>query len=1130
MGYTFDYFGKQEIPNIYLCEVDKTIIGCLLKKDLSPTIKWNEYSEISFSVPRIYIDIISGNTFINPYYEKISSFKNIFVETIGFFQIQEVSLKSDGIKEYKQITAHSYEVSLGQKYLNNFKVNTGEIDSLEYEENPDDIIPIRIYYPGKPDHSLLDIILEKIPNWSIGHVDNEFTTITTESQSGMNRMFDISRDSIYDFLMNTVAPTIHGVFVFDTINNTINLYTEERAGNDTDIFISKDNLLKEVTVSYDDNDVKTSLKVSGANEDVNIRMQNFGSDYITDLTYYTTKEYMGESLYISYKNYLDTLPDKQAQYSIEAERYNNISNELTGLESDLTNLKAEENRYLNIQQVQIEAGWAEKSKDSTEYKSYKENFDALNSAISNVKNKELEIETKKSELSNQLSILSSITDSVKLENNFTNEQLLKLNMFIREDVYTDDCFEFSDNDTDEEKVEIEKELLEAAKKELVKISQPQLSFSLSMANIYALKEFQIPATQFKVGNYITVGIRDDYFVHARIIEISYNYDDPSDFSVVFGNIYKSKSLVNIHAELLKQTTSISNQVANSSSYWQKSSKVANDTMQIIKSGLGTAVEQIKMSDNQDVTYDRYGLHLRKKATTEAELSGATIDGYLKKQAWITNEKFMYTSDGWETAKSAFGTISYNGQELYGLIADLVIAGFIQGSEIVGGTITGTQINNGNGTFKVTEQGALTSTSADIKGKITATSGYIGNESSGFSILSTSIYNGLSSLSGTSDGIYVGTDGISLGGGKFKVTKDGAFNATNATIEGSIKSTSGTIGGFKITSTKIYRESNSYGVGISSSASEYAFWAGETNNAYGSASTNAVYRVGNNGKLWATGVEISGNISATSGTFQNVTITDGCTITGNATINGRTWGSDFTWNGATIGNGYIASALSGKSFSGCGIGSGAIFYLNGIGDTGYMNIGNGTLQMRAGSGRGISIYASDNTVGLYSNSVYASGDLRVTGSITCSGAKPRTIETKNYGSRQLISYETPSPTFGDFGTGYIDNTGVCYITIDPVFVETIDTHKAPTVFLTCYGEGKIWYDEENSTIECLVIRGDQGLKFAWEARYAQIGLDTERLVKVDPIRNTPNTNESRNIDYGEVGYEYINSYNNMIEGK
>lgn len=72
------------------------------------------------------------------------------------------------------------------------------------------------------------------------------------------------------------------------------------------------------------------------------------------------------------------------------------------------------------------------------------------------------------------------------------------------------------------------------------------------------------------------------------------------------------------------------------------------------------------------------------------------------------------------------------------------------------------------------------------GLMTCTGGTIG----GFTIDTTKIYNGVTSISDTShDGVYVGTDGIALGKGKFKVTNAGALTATNATITGAITTTS-----------------------------------------------------------------------------------------------------------------------------------------------------------------------------------------------------------------------------------------------------------------------------------------------------------------------------------------------------
>ncbi len=80
----------------------------------------------------------------------------------------------------------------------------------------------------------------------------------------------------------------------------------------------------------------------------------------------------------------------------------------------------------------------------------------------------------------------------------------------------------------------------------------------------------------------------------------------------------------------------------------------------------------------------------------------------------------------------------------------------------------------------------------ISGAISASSGYIGNGSAGFAINSTFLGNGKSALADANPGVYVGTDGISLGASSvFKVSSEGVLNAT-----------AGNIGGFGISSTAI----------------------------------------------------------------------------------------------------------------------------------------------------------------------------------------------------------------------------------------------------------------------------------------------------------------------------------------
>lgn len=97
-------------------------------------------------------------------------------------------------------------------------------------------------------------------------------------------------------------------------------------------------------------------------------------------------------------------------------------------------------------------------------------------------------------------------------------------------------------------------------------------------------------------------------------------------------------------------------------------------------------------------------------------------------------------------------------------------------------------SNGRQVFKATKNGV------DITGKITATSGFIGNGSSGFTISSSAIYNALSSLYGSTNGVYIGTDGIALGGGRFRVDSYGNLYATSGTFTGNVYANQIQVGG------------------------------------------------------------------------------------------------------------------------------------------------------------------------------------------------------------------------------------------------------------------------------------------------------------------------------------------------
>lgn len=90
-------------------------------------------------------------------------------------------------------------------------------------------------------------------------------------------------------------------------------------------------------------------------------------------------------------------------------------------------------------------------------------------------------------------------------------------------------------------------------------------------------------------------------------------------------------------------------------------------------------------------------------------------------------------------------------------------------------------NGGTNVFYADKNGVKIRGNAEVTGKITATSGFIGNGSNGFTINSSSISNGKSRYDDNYQGIYIGTNGIALGS-KFKVDTSGNVTATSMTAE------------------------------------------------------------------------------------------------------------------------------------------------------------------------------------------------------------------------------------------------------------------------------------------------------------------------------------------------------------
>lgn len=1003
-------------PRLFLCEVNKEKICELETTSLSGNFKFNAYSELTCTVPRKYTNITTGDTQVNPHYDRIEALRLIYLEGFGYFEIQDPEIVSDGVKEIKNITAYSLEYTLSQKYLDNIKINTGEVDSVEViESNGGLIIPVTLYNQQNPKLSLLDIVLEKVYGWKIGHID--------ESLKTMGRTFEISRVSVYDFIVQDICEKFNCFAVFDTISNTINLYAEslitkhigdgettiflvnppydqissvsidgyrttsytydsnngkltlETAPPDgskieivdgsqtkwiTDVYVTFENLAQEVNISYSAEDIKTVLTVKGSN-DLDIREVNMGLPYIVDLSYYYSVDWMGQDLYDAYTKYLQVCDNYQDQYAsnskkmldikghityekqrlslqysiaenvnsstvgtyyvrggadpdyyytevslpdeydanvkhyytlsgtdLNEEKFSNlykalqtyftsddeknindiselsesfafmIENTIDILTSKLstaTNLTQKNEAilsffdemwnqlgsvpldtlyykpYKKIEQTNIEAGWNDVS--NANYWLYYPVTLVLSSLEDEKTQREATIQALQNEYNELEKENNQFASQSSIYNNFTPMQLIRLSAFLREDEYTDTNFEELSTDTIESLMQKKQELLECGRIELSKLCEPKLEFSMNMANIYALPEFEPIIDQFQLGNLINVAIRDDYIKRARLLEVNINFDDFPDFSCSFGELTNLKTPSSIHADLLATALTAGKSVASNASYWNKGVDIATQLDLKIQDGLISAIGGLYNKD-QSVKIDDMGILLRK----------LNEDGtYSPYQAWIRNNTILLSEDGFsETSEPSLGLGEFvvDGKTFYGILAKAILSGYIEGSTIVGG-----KINIGDGTFIVDEAGHVTMKASSIDG-------YVEED------------NIISSINQSPESIAINANKISLAGKAIDLTTDDiSINSTNFSVtkEGKVTATSGDIAGWKITNS--YIDSTVTGskqrLCLASASDSSDYWIAAMDSDGGRA-----FYISKKGKLYSRNAEIEGKITAFTG--------------------------------------------------------------------------------------------------------------------------------------------------------------------------------------------------------------------------------------------------------------------------
>ena len=650
----------------YTSIADKTIDYIYWNNGISGETTYIKHFQIEEGTSATSYEVFNHN-----YYEEIVNEKWVHMIGVGYFVIKHIEIVNDGLNEYKDVQCKSIDIKIGDKHLVRF--------SGTYE----------FYDPVTPEGTLMATIIDLIPSWDLGTIDSGLWT--------KYRTFDISDQSILNFLLNDVSQAYECVFEFDFEDQDINIKELANVGTDTNIFIGYNNLIKTLKVEEDASELVTCLRVWGSN-DLTIRHVNpSGTDKMYDLSYVKNPDFMSQDLIDAIDAYEAIFAANQSTYASELTSWRTKNNELVVLQADLVTLEGDLTALNTVKVTQIQG-----SQDLTTINGQ------IAAKVAEIVAQQALITSKIAEITVVDGNLDAINTTVSLANNFTVGELAELDNFLIEQTYQDEAFLITDIMTEAEKQDMAQALYDQAETVLARMAQPRITFDVDVIDFIKLVDFESFTDELSIGNNITVELREGLFYEVRLMGIEHDWENDK-LKLTFSNKYRMDDPSFTLQELLDNSFTQSSTVSFGKyiygDYRDSGDKDAISTY--MSNALNAAVQLIKSNDDSDITINENGILLRQNDG---------IGGYDDEQMWIVNNMIAFSDDGFDTANLAIGKINDGDYgEVFGVVADVIVGTILAGNNL--------RITNTAGQFQVDEDGCvltdmtLTMEKSDLTSKI-----------------------------------------------------------------------------------------------------------------------------------------------------------------------------------------------------------------------------------------------------------------------------------------------------------------------------------------------------------------------------------------------------------------------------
>ena len=675
-----DFLNNLEKPIIYIAKKDKTFLGAVsIYDDLSLTFNLNAYQTASF---KIYRDI-NGKKY--EHYDDFQEDRLIMIQGIGWYKIHvETNIEDTGIS--KNITANSLECTLCNKRLIDFECNTGEILY-------DDYVKTIFYDPANSKGSLLNRVLNVAPNWSVGHVD---ATLANEQRS-----FDVDDNDVYSFLTGDVSEAFNCLFIFDTFNMTVNAYDLDNYGDDTNIYVSMDNLAQSMTETIDENSIITCYRVNGGDGIYINEVNPNSTNKIYNFEYYLPE--MEESIQNKVKAYNEKYQSLKPQYEEIMKRLGDQIGVIQNLETRLPDsldskdwtkyglefLDSKVKSFKNIDEVYCAQGM--NKPDSFNYNLYQQNLKDLNSVTVEYNKRKTEVDFATDVYNSIIAERNAVQSQLDMDKWFTKDEWKTLDSYVVEETYSNDNYITTDNTTDTERFDIERQLFDVAWKDLSKKCRPQYQYSSTLSNVLTIPQFKGFLKYFQLGNFIRMATDYDTVIKLRLISFTVDYNDTSKIDVTFSDAIRVHDVCNDVASIISQANSAAMSFQFNKDQYDKSVNQSNFVEEMRKYGLDVANIPVK---NQHQSWDETGMWFRQWNEQKNDFDPEQIK--------IINNQIVFSDDGFQSAKMAIGKIPIdkNGNTVYAVNAEAILGKLFLGEYLT--------LQNNSGTYKFDDAGFIAS--------------------------------------------------------------------------------------------------------------------------------------------------------------------------------------------------------------------------------------------------------------------------------------------------------------------------------------------------------------------------------------------------------------------------------------